>query len=83
MCEDTFELIACLSSLIMFPAMLSCLSLEMKFQNAFGLCVCYCSCWELIQLGQSNRTKVFVHVFPDVTKLLLVFWISRSFCFLI
>ena len=40
----------CLSSLIMFPAMLwspipwlSCLSLEMKLQNAFGF-VCYCSC---------------------------------------
>ena len=49
MCEDTFELIAsafCLSSLIMFPAILrspipwlSCLSLEMKLQNAFVLSV--------------------------------------------
>ena len=71
----------------MFPAMLrspipwlTCLSLEMKLQNAFGLSVIAVV---RIYIGQSSRTKVFVHVFPDVTKLLPVFWISRYFCFLI
>ena len=74
------------ASLMIFSAMLrspiswlSCRSLEIKLQNAFGLR--YCRRLELAYVGQSSRMEVFVHIFLNVTVTYrTIARISRSFC---